>query len=47
MNGKLSKTPLEDISSNNALNILKDKEISIKSLPGYGNSKLKKRYIIN
>ena len=47
MNGKLSKKPLEDISSNNALNILKDKEISIKSLPGYGNSKLKKRYIIN
>ena len=47
MNGKLSKKPLQDFSTNNALNILKDKKISIKSLPGYGNSNLKKKDIIN
>ena len=47
MNGKLSKKPLEDISTNNALNILKDKKISIKSLPGNGNSRLKNKDIIN
>ena len=47
MNGKVSKKPLEDISTNNALNVLKDKKISIKSLPGYGNSRLKKKDIIN
>ena len=42
INDKLSKKPLEYIFTNNALNILKDKKISIKSLPGYGNSRLKK-----
>ena len=47
MNGKLSKKPLEDFSTNNALKILKDKKISIKSLPGYGNLNLKKKDIIN
>ena len=47
MNGKLSKKPLQDFSANNTLNILKDKKISIKSLPGYGNSNLKKKDIIN
>ena len=46
-NGKLSKEPLKDISTNNVLNILKEKQISIKSLPGYGNSRLKKKDIIN
>ena len=47
VNGKLSKKPLEDISTNNVLNILKDKKISIKSLPGNGNSRLKNKDIIN
>ena len=47
MNGKLIKKPLQDISTNNAINILKEKKISIKSLPCYDNSKLKKEDIIN
>ena len=38
MNGKISKKSLEDFSTNNALNLGKDKKISIKYLPGYGNS---------
>ena len=46
MNGKLSKKPLEDLSSNNALNILKEKKISIKSLPGYENSRLKNKTLL-
>ena len=46
MNGKLSKEPLEDISINNALSILKDKTISIKSLPAYGNLRLKKKILL-
>ena len=37
MNGKLGSKPLEDISMNTALNILKEKKINVKSLPGYGN----------
>ena len=47
MNGKLSKKPLENISTSTAIYILKEKRIPIKSLPGYGNSKLKKKDIIN
>ena len=46
MNGKLSKKPLEDLSSNNALNILKEKKISIKPLPGNENSKLKNKILL-
>ena len=46
MNGKLSKEPLEDISINNALSILKDKTISIQSLPAYGNLRLKKKILL-
>ena len=46
MNGKLSKKPVEDLSSNNVLNILKEKKISIKSLPGYRNSRLKKKILL-
>ena len=46
MNGKLSKKPLEDISGNNALNILKEKKISIKPLPGYENSRLKNKILL-
>ena len=46
MNGKLSKEPLEDISINNALSILKDKTISIQSLPAYGNLRLKEKILL-
>ena len=37
MNGKLSKEPLKDISVSTGMNVLKDRKINIKSLPGYGN----------
>ena len=47
MNGKLSKEPLKDISVSTAMNVLKDRKINIKSLPGYGNSGLKKKEILN
>ena len=47
INGKLKKEPLEDISTNNALKILKNKKLNVKFLPGYGNINLKKKYIIN
>ena len=47
MNGKLSKEPLRDISVSTAMNVLKDRKINIKSLPGYGNSALKKKEILN
>ena len=36
MINKISKEPIKDISMNRALNILKEHDISIKSLPGYG-----------
>ena len=42
---KLSKKPVKDISLNRAQNILKEKAISIKSLPGYGNMGLRKKDI--
>ena len=42
---KLNKEPIKDISSNRINAILKEKNILIKSLPGYGNSKLRKRDI--
>ena len=38
--------PLEDFSTNNASNMLKDKKISIESLPGYGNSNLKRKILL-
>ena len=42
---KLNKEPIKDISINKAHNILKEKDIIIKLLPGYGNMRLrKKRY---
>ena len=43
MNGKLKNMDLNDISNNKVNTILKEKEISIKSLPGYGNLGLRKR----
>ena len=42
---KLSKNKIEDISKNDVRMILKDENINIESLPGYENSKLKKKYI--
>ena len=45
MNGKLKNNTIDDISINKSRIILKEKNISIKSLPGYGNLRLKKRDI--
>ena len=42
---KVSKEPIKDISINKAISILKEKDILIKSLPGYGNLGLKKKDI--
>ena len=44
-NGKLKSTSIDDISINKSRSILKEKNINIKSLPGYGNLGLKKRDI--
>ena len=43
MNGKLKNMDINDISNDKVNTILKEKEISIKSLPGYGNLGLKKK----
>ena len=43
MNGKLKNMDISDISNNKSQSILKEKDISIKSLPGYGNLGLKKK----
>ena len=45
MNGKLKNNTIDDISNNKNHSILKEKNISIKSLSGYGNLGLKKRNI--
>ena len=45
MNGKLKNNTIDDISNNKNHSILKEKNISIKSLPGYGNLGLNKRNI--
>ena len=45
MNGKLKNNIVDDISTNKSHSILKEKNINIKLLPGYGNLGLKKRYI--
>ena len=37
MNGKLNNKNIDDVSTNKANNILKENNISIKSLSGYGN----------
>ena len=42
---KVSKEPIKDISINKTMSILKEKDILIKSLPGYGNLGLKKKDI--
>ena len=36
---------IDDISINQSNSILKEKNINLKSLPGYGNLGLRKRYI--
>ena len=43
MINKLNKEPIKDIAMNRALNILKEHDISIKSLPGCGNMGLRKK----
>ena len=43
MNGKLKNMNINDISNNKVNTILKEKEISIKSLPGYGNLGMRKK----
>ena len=43
MNGKLKNMDFDDVSNNKVNTILKDKSISIKSLPGYENLGLRKR----
>ena len=43
MNGSLKNTMIKDISNDKAISILKEKDISFKSLPGCGNLGLRKR----
>ena len=43
VNGKLKTIDINDISNNKVNTFLKQKEISVKSLPGYGNLGLRKR----
>ena len=45
MNGKLKNKIVEDISFKRALTILKEYNVTIKSLPGYGNMGLRKKDI--
>ena len=42
---KLSNELVQDISLNKAMSILKEKDILVKSLPGYGNLELMKKDI--
>ena len=42
---KLSEEPIKDIPVNKAISILKEKNILVKSLPGYGNLELRKKDI--
>ena len=43
MNGNLKNKSCDDISISKVNTILKEKDISIKSLPGYGNLGLRKK----
>ena len=45
MNGKLKNKIVEDIFLSSVLTILKEHNITIKSLPGYGNMRLRKKDI--
>ena len=42
---KLNQKRIEDISLNKAYTVLKEKDVPIKSLPGYGNLGLRKKDI--
>ena len=46
MNGKFKKVRIEDISINRAQKILVDKNINLKSLPGYGNLGMRRKDIV-
>ena len=45
MNGKLNNKNIDDISNNKTSSILKEKDINIKLLPGYGNMGKRKKDI--
>ena len=45
MNGKSKNKRIEDIAINKVYSILKEKDVIIKSLPGYGNLGLRKKDI--
>ena len=45
MNGKLNSKNIDDISNNKISSILKEKDINIKLLPGYGNMGKRKKDI--
>ena len=45
MNGKLKNKVLDEISVKRAYTILRENNINIKSLPGYGNMGLRKKDI--
>ena len=45
MNGKLKNKTVEDISLNRAITLLREHKINIKSLPGQGNTGLRKKDI--
>ena len=45
MNGKLKNKVLDEISVKRAYTILRENNINIKSLPGYGNMRLRKKDI--
>ena len=45
INGKLKNKVIEDISHNRALTILREYKINIKTLPGHGNTGLRKKDI--
>ena len=45
MNGKLKNKAVDEISVKRAYNILIENNINIKSLPGYGNMRLRKKDI--
>ena len=45
INGKLNNKTVDDISFNRAITVLREHKISIKSLPGNGNMRLRKKDI--
>ena len=46
INNELKNKVIEDISYNKAVKLLKEKNINVKGLPGYGNIDTKKADII-